>query len=216
VVQQLVNNPASVVQQTSAGGSIVQQNYAASVNQQNTNPGAYFNCVGNTTSIVQQPGGTSVVQQPGGTSVVQQPGGTSVVQQPGGTSVVQQPGSTSVVQQPGGTSVVQQPGSSVVQQPGGSSVVQQPGRHLLQVGTIEYISNNGSTGQPQLSVLDTVEGVPNISFKPDKAGQVAQFNGGLQVAVTTTNDGFGIPYIPYRVDSKLSPQCAVQVNFVGI
>ena len=59
------------------------------------------------------------------------------------------------------------------------------GRHLLQVGTIEYISNNGSTGQPQLSVLDTVEGVPNISFKPDKVGQTAVFNGGMYLYLST-------------------------------
>jgi hypothetical protein len=182
------------------------------------------------TSVVQQPG-TSVVQQPG-TSVVQQPG-TSVVQQPG-TSVVQQPG-TSVVQQPG-TSVVQQPGTSVVQQPGTSvvqqpntvsnvpptSVVQQPksntGKKLLQLkpAPIEYISNNGSMGQPQLTVLDTTEGVPNIKFTPSAAGQTAQFTGALQVAVTTTRDGFGSPYIPYTVDAKLSPNCGVTVKFVTI
>lgn len=38
----------------------------------------------------------------------------------------------------------------------------------------------------------------------------------LQVAVTTTNDGFGTPYIPYQVDSKLSPDCKLQVNFVAV
>ena len=38
----------------------------------------------------------------------------------------------------------------------------------------------------------------------------------LQVAVTTTNDGLGTPYIPYQVDAKLSPNCQVAVRFVAV
>lgn len=116
-----------------------------------------------------------------------------------------------------------------------------PGKKLLQTpAPIEFISNNGSLGQPRLTVLDTTQGVPSITFKPTATGQTAVFYGGvlpapgtlqlfeanrpppggsgvarnslirvgwwrldaaktalgcaaLQVAVTTTNDGFGSP-----------------------
>lgn len=42
------------------------------------------------------------------------------------------------------------------------------------------------------------------------------FPAALQVAVTTSNNGFGTPYIPYQVDARLSPNCKVQVNFVTV
>lgn len=94
------------------------------------------------------------------------------------------------------------------------------GRRLLDAAlkpaAVEFISNNGSMGQPQLVVLDTVEGVPNIMFKPTAVGQTASFTGALQVAVTTTHDGFGLPYVPYQVDPKLSPNCGMVVKFVAI
>jgi hypothetical protein len=185
------------------------------------------------TSQVVQPGTSQVVQP--GTSQVVQPGTTSVVQPGTNSTSVVQPGTSSVVQ-PGTaspplcsstpTTVVQQP-STVVQQPGTPGVattsvqqlVNSQGRRLSQAtkpAPIEYISNNGSMGQPQLAVLDTVEGVPNIVFTPTAAGQTASFTGALQVAVTTTNDGFGTPFVPYRVDSKLSPNCGVLVRFVAV
>lgn len=129
------------------------------------------------------------------------------------TTVVQQP--TTVVQQPG------TPGLSFKTVSSGSyiEIEDRTGRRLtedLKPAPIEYISNNGSMGEPQLSVLDTVEGVPNIVFTPTEVGQTASFTGALQLAVTTTNDGFGTPYIPYQIDPKLSPNCGLLVNFIAI
>jgi len=42
------------------------------------------------------------------------------------------------------------------------------------------------------------------------------FTAALQEAVTTTHNGFGVPYIPYRVDTKLSPNCQVLVKFIAV
>lgn len=58
------------------------------------------------------------------------------------------------------------------------------GRKLLQQpAPVEYISHNGSMGQPQLHVYDTVEGVPHISFSPTAQGQTASFTGGEFITV---------------------------------